>query len=484
MMKKWGLLLTFTSMLMGSSNCFGVTSGAQTPCCWRSQIHQSPDCCELGAWGNEERFQWRELGTDGACCSEINVTEAYTAHSSGDYVRGSVITQTCCESQNKKGKDPGNYKFWPTKGSQSTEDAPGKGGVCCIQDSWKWWSTGSNNERCCEAQGGEEYNKRCCFEAYDLDAEGHSKECCKAAEGKWENGECCGSEKDGMALANKMKQEIKEDGTVTVKMSGAKVTSACCADDEGKSYNSAFNGEETELGCCFNGDTYGVSYDADNNLVEGCCEKPKKVTDLGDLDACCEEGEEGYIATTTGEGGEEEKEGACCKGEVFIKKFVEPRDGNYGNMDCCPIGEYVIDGACCKNQDDKVYPNSDFYDCCSSSNYADGGNGGEGECCEDPTSPRNVKGIPTKACCEHAYGEWVVSNSSSGDPDKEESSASCCRGSMDIMTGSRTKACCENASGKWMGTFCCGTWGKKVNGACEAESLPDSGSGGAAGRDY
>ncbi len=464
-MKKWGLLLTFTSILMGSSNCFGMEFN---PCCWKSQIHQSPTCCEQGAWGNEERFQWRTAGGDGACCSEINVTEAYTAHSSGDYVRGSVVTKTCCESQDWHGNDPGNYKFWPTRGSQSTEDAPGKGGVCCIKDSWKWWSNGSNNGRCCSAQGGEEYNKHCCFEAYDLDAQAQSKECCKAAEGKWENGECCGSEKDGKALANKMKQEIKEDGTVTVEMSGAKVTSTCCSDDKGKSYNSAFNGEEIELGCCFNGDTYGVSYDADNNLVEGCCEKPKKVTDLGDLDACCEEDEKGYIATTTGEGGEEEKSGACCKGETYIKKFVEPKDGNYGNMDCCPIGEYVIDGACCKNQDDKAYPNSDFYDCCPSSQWADP------DCCESESSVKDVKGNVSEACCANAGGTWV--GSSSGGGSDVTDAGFCCSGSMDLVSGSRTKECCENGSGIWMDTFCCASWGKKVDGACKAEELPDSGS--------
>lgn len=477
MMKKWGLLLLFLSSLTVATDVFSQYGSATLPCCWKSQVHFSKACCEDGAWGNEAAFEWRELGTDGACCSKSNVVEAFAEHSSGEYFRDAVLTQTCCESQNKKGKDPGNYAFWPTPGSASVADGPGKAGVCCIKDSWKWWSTGSNNGRCCRAQGGKEQNNHCCFDAYDLDSKGHSKECCKAAEGKWENGECCGSEKDGMAMANKMQNKLESDGTVTITMSGAKVTSNCCTGDGGKAYNSAFNGGDAELGCCFNGDPYGVSYTSDNNLVEGCCEKPKKVTDLGDLDACCEEGEEGYIATTTGKGGEEEKAGACCKGEVFIKKFVEPRDGNYGNMDCCPIGEYVIDGACCKNKDDKAYPNSDFYDCCPSSNYADGSNGGEGECCEDPTSPRNMKGKPTKACCEHAYGEWVVSSGSSGDPDKKESSASCCRGSMDIMTGSRTEACCQNASGIWMGTFCCGSWGKKVDGACKADSLPDSVSG-------
>ena len=303
-MKKWGLLLTFTSILMGSSNCFGVPSGSQTPCCWTSQIHQSRRCCEEGAWGNEERFQWRTVDGDSACCSEIHVTEAYTAHSSGDFVRGSVVTKTCCESQNKKGKDPGNYKFWPTKGSQSTEDAPGKGGVCCIEDSWRLWSTGSNNGSCCRAQGGEEHDKHCCFGAYDLDDQAHSKECCKAAEGKWKSGECCAADGTGMAMDNELKQKIADDGTVTVEMSGAKVTSACCAGDSGT--------------------------------------------------------------------------------------FVSAKSSSGGGSDA-----------------------------------ADG---------------------------------------------------FCCNGSMDLASGERKEECCENAGGKWTGTFCCASWGKKVDGACKADSLPDSGS--------
>ena len=479
-MKKWGLLLTFTSILMGSSNCFGQMSGSQLPCCWTSQIHESPECCTLGAWGNEERFEWRlDASTyDGGCCSQANVTEAYPADSSGEFVRGSVVTQTCCESQNKRGASPGNYKFWPTSGSQNLEDDPDKGGICCIADSWKFWSTGSNNARCCRAQGGEEHSDRCCFQAYDFDKKAHSKECCKAAEGKWENGDCCATEKDGTAMANKIEQTTTADGKVEVTYSGAKVTSNCCVGDGGNTYNKAFDSGVADLGCCIGGTVYGVSYDDANanNVIEDCCKSPKVVSDLGDIDACCASDEDGYVKKVTLDDGSELKSGACCKGNVYIKKFVKPQNGNYGDMDCCETGKFAIGGACCQNSDDKEYPDGDYYGCCPSSNYADGGNGGEGECCEDPTSPRNVKGKPTKACCEHAYGEWVGGNSSSsaGDPDQEESSASCCRGSWDIMTGSRTAACCKNAGGKWMdNSFCCITWGKKVNGACVADGLPE-----------
>lgn len=294
MMKKWGILLFFAGILMISTNCMGWDS-SELPCCWTSKINESKECCELGEWGNAPNFEYRA----GACCSKINVTEAYTLDATGEFVRGAVITRECCTSQSSKGKAPGNYDFWPTKGSQSTADAPGKGGVCCIKDSWKWWSNGLNNSRCCNAQGGKEYNERCCFEAYDLDSKGHSKECCKSAEGKWENGDCCSPEKNGMAMANQMKNKLESDGTITITMSGAKVTSACCS----------------------------------------------------------------------------------------------------------KIGGQAVEGT------------------------------------------------------------------SSSDP------GFCCKGSMDLVSGERTKECCENASGKWMDSFCCGSWGKKVDGACKADSLPDSGSG-------
>ena len=471
-MKKWGMILSLIGALVISTEAISQSVSAFVDCCYMSKIATVPDCCK-GDWGNEENFEWR----GGTCCSINNVTAAYAISPDGVPIRGSVITRECCMSQKSKGKDPGNYVFWPTQGSANVANDPGTGGVCCIVDSWKWWSTGSNNGRCCRAQGGVDHDNHCCFEAYDLDAKGHSKECCKATEGKWENGECCAKDGKGTALANQMDQQMSLDGSqVLITMSGAKITSNCCSADGGKAYNTLSEEEDLTLACCIGGEPYGVSYDADNNLVEGCCKKPKKVTDLGDLDACCEEGEEGYIATTTGEGGEEEKEGACCKGEVFIKKFVEPRDGNYGNMACCPIGEYVIDGACCKNQDDKVYPNSDFYDCCPSSHWADP------DCCESASSVKDVKGNISEACCENAGGTWV-GNSSGGGSDVTDAGF-CCNGSLDLISGERTEECCQNASGKWMGTFCCGTWGKKVNGACEAESLPDSGSGGAAGGDY
>ncbi len=486
MMKKWGLLFLFLSSLTVSTDVFSQYGSGDLPCCWRSQIHESPECCVDGAWGNEERFEWRidASTTDGGCCSQINVTEAYPADSSGEFVRGAVVTQTCCESQGERGASPGNYKFWPTSGSQNLEDDPDKGGICCIKDSWKFWSTGSNNRNCCKAQGGEEHSKRCCFQAYDLEKDAHSKECCKQTDGKWENGDCCASATDGTAMANKIEQTITADGKVEVTYSGVKVTKNCCIDDDGETYNKAFDSGVADLGCCINGTVYGLAYNdsSESDVIEDCCENSKTVTELGSLDACCASGEEGYVKKTKQSDGTELKSGACCNGDVYIKTFVKPKkntDGstNYGNMECCETGKFAIGGACCQNSDDKEYPDGDYYSCCPSSNLADASNVNDRECCEDPTSPRNVNGKPTQACCENAYGEWVSGNKSSaaGDPDQEEeSSASCCKGSMDIMTGSRTEACCQNAGGKWMdNSFCCITWGKKVNGACVADGLPE-----------
>lgn len=475
-MKKWGLLLFFLSSLMVTTDGFsqssgsgqtGSLSGSQLPCCWKSQIHTSPECCVQGAWGNEENYEYRMDDGDGGCCAKNNVTEAFTKHENGEYVRGSVITKTCCESQDEKGKDPGNYKFWPTQGSTSTEDEPGKGGVCCIADSWKWWSTGSNNGRCCRAQGGKEKDDRCCIGAYDVDSKTSSKECCKVAEGEWKNGDCCAKEKDGMAVPSHMERSVV-NGKVEVSMSGAKVTSNCCTADGGQAYNKSFDGGNAELGCCIGGSTYGVSYDDANanNVIEGCCLSPKTVSDLGDIDACCNSDEEGYIKTQENSSGGEDKVGACCKGQVYIKAFVEPKDGNYGNQECCETDKFVIGGACCQNSDDKDYPDGDYYSCCPSSNLADASDVDDRECCEDSTSPRNVNGKATEACCKHAYGTWVGGEGSQG-------TGYCCKGSFDLVTGSRTEICCEDAGGMWMGGFCCYTWGKKVGEACVADELPE-----------
>ncbi len=484
MMKKWGMILSLSGALVISTEVMSQSGGGgavlNPNCCYMSKISTSEDCCK-GGWGNEENFEWR----GGTCCSINNVTAAYALSPEGIPIRGGVVTEDCCTSQIAKGKDPGNYVFWPLEGAADTQNMPGNGGICCIADSWKYWSTGSNNARCCRAQGGEEHSDRCCFQAYDFDKKAHSKECCKAAEGKWENGDCCATEKDGTAMANQMYQSMTLDGKVVITYSGAKVTSNCCVGDGGNAYNKAFDSGVADLGCCIGGTVYGRAYNdsSETDVIEDCCKSPKVVSDLGDIDACCASDEDGYVKKVTLDDGSELKSGACCKGNVYIKKFVNPQNGNYGDTDCCETGKFAIGGACCQNSDDKEYPDGDYYGCCPSSNYADGGNGGEGECCEDPTSPRNIKGKPTQACCEHAYGEWVTSSSSApGDPDQEESSASCCRGSMDIMTGSRTAACCENAGGKWMyNSFCCITWGKKINGACVADGLPEEGDKGYAG---
>lgn len=511
MMKKWGFGLFFSCVLIGSVNCLAQVDIDAT-CCSYDDMNSVPRCCESDNINmpGVVYFEYREHSqTKEKECCDLGGTP-YGALN--DYGKSVGITELCCETATK-GESPGNYEF-----VQPTADTK----ECCIIGTPRRWNQKEGegtDSSCCKHMGGEWAGYSCCKKDEPIDIEQNkvTQNCCREEVGKWtafENqGYCCGN-----GTGKTWDGQVEKACCMAFVGDGFTWKNGTCCSSEYKN----LSGGSDEL-CC-PGVTFKKSYDETRDKhTLACCPQPGAVYPAYsgnftyDLEMCCKSGGPMYIASyaadvlrfshsccnsgenvyntgvTVNHGGLISLQ-ACCKGTVYNKVSSDHQDcceeggrvyknGNSSLEACCSKDKFVVKRgdleACCYAEDEIPYnrkiklPDGNITyatTCCKGKNWA------ETDCCESESSAKNVDGNISEACCANAGGTFISTNSFGGGSDVADT-AFCCKGSVDLVSGERTKECCENASGKWTGTFCCGTWGKKVDGACKADSLPDSGSG-------
>lgn len=510
MMKKWGFVLFFSCVLIGSVNCLAQQVDIDATCCSYDDMNLVQRCCEsdninmpgVVYFEHRKNIQTQERG----CCDIGTPMGAMS-----ELGKAVGITKLCCETATK-GESPGNYEFVQPKADTKE---------CCIKKTARRWNQKvgeGGDSTCCENIGGEWGGYSCCEKGKPIDIEKGTvtQNCCREEVGKWtafaNKGYCCengtGKTWDGkvekaccMAIAGKG-FTWKNDTCCSpdfIDLAGGD-NSKCCAGDTYQPFNYRYDGEVSFY-------TEGIS--------KQCCPKErfkKSVPNTNGGELCCLTDGPVYASSDLSDGSAAigfsccpEKSvvykpdpsralESCCKGTPY-KAYtgVTPSPGpgypssTYESYKCCEDPKKVTMlgtiGVCCKEEENGYLSSEQLGLCCGKDFVVvPSKSGGSSECCR-PKSSNNSFGKLKEECCQNAGGTFISTNSSGGGSDVADTGF-CCVGSMDLASGERTKECCANASGKWMGTFCCGTWGKKVNGACEADSLPDSGSGGAAGRDY
>lgn len=498
-------------MILSLIGAFGISTEAisQLNCCTYTYMDTDPDCCESPHVPGNALYELR-----GSKCCVVNEPREAT---NGLILTGAISDECCQSLTTAAGGQSGTYKL-------SSDNQ-----ACCLDGSPRRWNQKvgeGGDSHCCKDAGGDWSGYSCCKKGEPVDIEQNivTQGCCRKEVGKWTSfankGYCCQSG-TGMTWDGKAEEACCR----AIVGDGFTWKNGVCCSSTGENLSGGSNDQ-----CC-TGPMYNKTYDATTNKYKtDCCPAPgvkyKKYSGNSgnwgsDTEFCCKSGGPMYIASyasdvsifihkcckaeekvyntgvTVNHGGSVSLQ-SCCKGSVYNKLGSDHQDcceeGTVYKKEqyegCCPKDKFVVEKdsleACCRNQDDVPYKKnvqseagetSKVTSCCELKKWSGS------SCCKSESSALNEDGKPDAGCCSNAGGSWVGGSSdggSSSSPDSadgQSGTGSCCKGSTDLVTGSRTEDCCKDAGGMWMGTFCCYTWGRTENGACVADGIPEGDKG-------